>query len=194
MMERITIDQAESLMRRYAPSERVFDLVWAHCKRVASIACRVAQRVPRVDLQFVETASLLHDIGRFTCPPKQPTSYRHGYVGCEILMKEGLPLHANVCKVHLGIGMRAEDVVQQGLDLPAEDMVPSSVEEMIITYSDNLDFCGEEKDEKWVEERFTREINEEYGDRVRDFHRKIHELMTLPLPSSSSSTSEDSSS
>jgi uncharacterized protein len=167
----------------------VFDLVWAHCKRVASIAHRIAQRVPRVDLQFVETASLLHDIGRFTCPPKQPTSYRHGYVGYEILMKEGLPSHANVCKVHLGIGILADDIVEQGLDLPAEDMVPTTLEEMIVTYSDNLDFCGEEKDEKWVEDRFSREVNGKYGDRVRAFHRRVHEMMTT-LPPTSTSTME----
>jgi uncharacterized protein len=172
----ITEEEAISLLKKYAPNEKVFLLVLNHSKNVQKIALKTAKKVKDINLDFIKTASLLHDIGRFSCPPRTDNSIRHGIVGYEILKKEGLIKHANVCRVHIGVGITKEDVLKQNLPLPKEDMIPLTKEEMIITYADNLDYKDEEKTEEWVENRFSEEIGEYYRLKVKKFHNKLHSL------------------
>jgi uncharacterized protein len=54
------------------------------------------------------------------------------------LEKIGLSAHGLVCERHVGIGMTQEDIRQQGLPLPARDMLPVSIEEQIICYADKF--------------------------------------------------------
>jgi uncharacterized protein len=178
-MEIITDKEALEILRKYAPDERTYNMVKNHSMNVRRIALRVSETIPDVDKEFISTAALLHDIGRFQYPPRQKNSIWHGIFGYEILMKEGLPKHAQVAKVHIGIGITKKDIISQGLDLPKEDMIPITKEEIIITYADNLDHDKEERTEEWVEERFANEISEDYRKRVRKFHEKIHSLMRL---------------
>jgi uncharacterized protein len=170
----LTDEKALDLLKKYAPDDRVYNLVKNHSMNVRNIALDFAKEIKGIDLDFISTASLLHDIGRFEHPPKSKDSILHGIKGYDILIKEGLPKHAQVAKVHIGIGIRKDDIITQGLNLPLEDMTPKTKEEMIITYADNLDHSGVKQTEEWVEERFAKEISEEYRLRVKDFHKKIH--------------------
>ncbi len=80
-----------------------------HSRLVAQKAVEIADSVKGLspNLQFIEEAAMLHDIGIFyTDAPKIGCyGYKeylcHGYLGRELLEKEGLPAHALVCERHV---------------------------------------------------------------------------------------------
>ncbi|MCB9361843.1 HDIG domain-containing protein [Candidatus Woesearchaeota archaeon] len=176
--EHMPLSKAVALLRKYAPNEEVFLKVIKHTSLVRHLALKYGRRVQGIDLDFLGTAALLHDIGRFQCPPGSRKSMQHGVVGEEIMRREGYPLHGRVCSRHIGIGISADDIKKQGLDLPLQDYLPESAEELIITYADNLEHRGI-KDEMYVEERFAREIGPEFRERVKRFHERIHAMFTV---------------
>jgi len=96
------------------------------------------------DLQFIEEAAMLHDIG--ACKTSAPDIYCegdkayicHGYLGSEILMKEGYPLHSLVCERHTGAGLSLSQIINGNLPLPRRDMLPISIEEQIICFADKF--------------------------------------------------------
>ena len=55
-----------------------------------------------------------------------------------MLLEEGLPRHALVCERHIGAGLTADEIRNQGLPLPAVDMLPLTVEEKLVCYADNF--------------------------------------------------------
>lgn len=135
---------------------------------VAKKALEVARRVPELDpdLKFIEEAAMLHDIGIFLVNSPHIECFgdhpyiAHGVLGREILEKEGLPKHALVCERHLGVGLSVEDIRNQNLDLPKRDMIPLSIEEEIVAFSDN--FFGKIKGQL-EEERSPDQIREVLG-------------------------------
>lgn len=135
-----------ALLDKYYPSgSPTRDLLLAHSRAVAAkalqAACAVAEQM-HVDLDFVEEAALLHDIGIcFTAAPAlgcfgELPYLAHGYKGRELLEAEGLPRHALVCDRHIGVGISAAEIRLQKLPLPERDLLPVSLEEQIITYAD----------------------------------------------------------
>jgi uncharacterized protein len=62
----------------------------------------------------------------------------HGYLGRELLDREGLPRHGLVCERHVGMGITLQDIEKNGLPLPGRDMVPVSIEEKIICVADKF--------------------------------------------------------
>jgi uncharacterized protein len=62
----------------------------------------------------------------------------HGFLGRELLEKEGLPKHALVCERHVGVGISIKDIKNQKLPFPKRNMVPVSIEEEIICFADKL--------------------------------------------------------
>jgi uncharacterized protein len=130
----------------YETDSRAYNILIKHGRQVAGKALEIAGRVAlfKPDLRFIEEAAYLHDIGIFRthspelgCFGKDPY-VRHGYLGRKILEKIGLSAHGLVCERHVGIGMTQEDIRQQGLPLPARDMLPVSIEEQIICYADKF--------------------------------------------------------
>ncbi len=71
----------------------------------------------------------------------------HGYLGRELLEKEGLSRHALVCECHVGVGISIDDIKKQNLPLPHRDMLSVSIEEQIICFADKF-FS---KDEQFIE-------------------------------------------
>jgi len=135
----------ELIDKYYAEHDKARNILLAHSHLVARLALRVAERVGQnepVDKDFIEQAALLHDIGMlFTDTPKLDCHgdrpyIAHGVIGAEILRKEGLPRHASVCERHIGVGLSVEDINDQGLPLPLQDMRPQSLEERIVAYAD----------------------------------------------------------
>lgn len=138
------------IQKYYDPSSEVYRILAAHSVLVAAKALALARdfqtRHPEnnLDLEFIEEAALLHDIGIFYCDA--PAIFCHGnepyikhtILGREILEKEGLPRHALVCERHTGMGLTAEEVVQQNLPLPVRDYLPISLEEKIICMADRF--------------------------------------------------------
>ncbi len=125
---------------------------------VTEKALRIAKKVKHLnpDLNFIEEAAMLHDIGIFLTNEPKLGCYGdkpyvcHGYLGRKILEKEGFPKHALVCERHIGVGITLEDIEEKELPLPKRDMISLSVEEQIICFADkffskNSDFLLKEK-------------------------------------------------
>ena len=143
----MTAKQAIEIIRKYYPQGSVaFAYLMEHSKAVADFAVRVAEmNAPlKPDIEFIRTSSLMHDIGifltdasKFGCHGKHPY-LAHGYLGRELLEKEGYPKHALVCERHVGVGISKEDVIRNDLPLPERDMMPVSMEEEIVCYADKF--------------------------------------------------------
>lgn len=125
---------------------------------VAEKSVRIAQRVRYLhpDPDFIRESAMLHDIGIFLTnePVIDCHGNReyicHGYLGREILEKEGLLRHALVCERHVGVGLSATEIEDKNLPVPRRDMLPLSIEEQIICFADKFfskdaDFLLQEK-------------------------------------------------
>jgi uncharacterized protein len=110
------------------------------------MAINIAQKHPelKANSQFIEEAALLHDIGIFLTNAPDLHCYGehpyicHGYLGRELLEKEGYDLHALVCERHTGTGLSLQEIQRQNLPIPHRDMRPVSIEEQIICFADKF--------------------------------------------------------
>lgn len=136
-----------SVIERYYPADdELRRLLLLHSRQVADRCLEIAKRhreLP-VDVQFLEEAAMLHDIGirecnapSICCRGIEPY-IRHGLIGGEMLRREGLPRHARVCERHTGTGLTRQQIERQQLPLPAEDFVPETLEEQIVCYADKF--------------------------------------------------------
>jgi len=170
--------QAIELLRKYSIDKESFKIVLEHSKTVQRTALRIAEKIAQhhpVNIKFIKIACILHDIGRFNCPPGPKTIF-HGLEGGKILLKEGLPEYASVAETHLGVGITKEDIIKQNLPLPHRDFVPQTMEEEIIAYADTLTEGKNEITPKKAVERFRKEINEECAQRILALHKKLLKL------------------
>ncbi len=117
-----------------------------HSEQVRDRSLRIIDLHPEweVDRNFVAEAAMLHDIGILYC--NAPKIYctgahayiEHGFLGAELLRKEGLPRHALVAERHTGSGISIEQVIRESLPVPERDYIPVSLEEKIICYADKF--------------------------------------------------------
>ncbi len=138
---------ALSLLKRHLGSNtELFETVCLHSRHVMFKALALAENHPEMSLDkaFIEEAALLHDIGVYRtnapdihCFGKAPYIC-HGYLGREILDKEGLPLHGLVCERHTGTGLYLTEILAKNLPLPHRDLAPVSLEEQIICFADKF--------------------------------------------------------
>ncbi len=140
------IEPIRIIKKYYEPDSITFNLLVGHGKMVAKKALEIANRLQgfNLDCRFIEEAALLHDIGIYKTFMPQLGCFGdkpyicHGYLGREILEKEGLPNHALVCERHIGMGLTLEDIIMNKLPLPQRDMMPISLEEKIICFADKF--------------------------------------------------------
>lgn len=136
----------EIIEKYYTPGSSAHHFLLQHSRMVTEKALRIASRLSHLkpDLVFIEEASMLHDIGIFlTKEPKigcfgDKKYICHGYLGREILEKEGLDRHALVCERHVGVGLTIKDIEKKNLPLPKRDMVPVTIEKQIICFADKF--------------------------------------------------------
>jgi uncharacterized protein len=140
------MDPIKIIQKFYKADSKAFDLLVSHSKAVTKKALEIAKNVKHLnpDLKFIEEASMLHDIGIFLtnapeieCFGRQPYIC-HGYLGREILEKEGLPKHALVCERHVGMGISVQDIDKRKIPMPRRDMSPITIEEKIICFADKF--------------------------------------------------------
>jgi len=138
---------ALSLLKQYMDSNtELFETVYLHSRHVMLKALNLAEKHPEISLDkaFIEEAALLHDIGVYrTNAPEihclgEAPYICHGYLGREILEKEGLPLHGLVCERHTGTGLYLTEILAKNLPLPHRDLAPVSLEEQIICFADKF--------------------------------------------------------
>ena len=122
-----------SIINKYYPNDDLLrQLLLKHSRQVADRCLQIAKKHKElpVDVQFLEEAAMLHDIGIFQC--SAPSIYcngtepyiKHGPIGGDILRAEGYPRHARVAERHTGTG------------LPGYE--PETLEEQIVCYADKF--------------------------------------------------------
>ncbi|MBF0328730.1 MAG: HD domain-containing protein [Nitrospirae bacterium] len=135
------------LIEKYYPKDsKAYHFLIKHSELVTQKALQIAARVMDMnpDIAFIRSASMLHDIGifltddpRLGCFGDKPY-LAHGYLGRELLEKEGLEKYALVCERHVGVGISLDDIVKNKLPLPQRDMLPITLEEKIICFADKF--------------------------------------------------------
>ncbi|MDO8746319.1 MAG: HDIG domain-containing protein, partial [Thermodesulfovibrionales bacterium] len=136
----------EIIRKYYNPESEAYSFLVQHSRMVAKKAVEVAERVKHLnpDIKFIEEAAMLHDIGIFLTHAPQIGCHGdkpyicHGYLGRELLEKEGFPRHAIVCETHVGVGLTIADIEKNNFPLPRRDMMPKTLEEQIICFADNF--------------------------------------------------------
>ncbi len=179
------MDPIKTIQKYYKADSNTYRLLIEHSKAVTKKAIKIAKKVPQFnpDLKFIEEAAMLHDIGIFLtdapeleCFGKKPYIC-HGYLGREILEKEGLLKHALVCERHIGVGLSIQDIENEKLPLPKRNMLPVSIEEKIICLADKF-FSKTKKD--LSKEKNVDVIREELlklgSDKVKKFDKLIKEF------------------
>ncbi|MEI7597468.1 MAG: HD domain-containing protein [Bacteroidota bacterium] len=117
-----------------------------HSYKVAEKALEIALNCNfiKIDKEFLAESALLHDIGiigvnapSIGCNGSEPY-IKHGMIGFEILLAEGFPMHARVCKTHIGVGLSEAEIISKNLPIPHENMLPESIEEKIVCFADKF--------------------------------------------------------
>ena len=145
----IMIDCLSIIQRYYTPGNDDYRVLVLHSRQVADLAVKLGQRLidkgEPVDLEFVEEAAMLHDIGM--CRTDAPGIHcygtepyiRHGILGRQMLDAIGLFRHGRVCERHTGAGITAAEIIDQHLPIdPPRDLLPESVEEKLVCYADKF--------------------------------------------------------
>lgn len=140
------MDPYSIINKYYTKGTKLYDIYISHVTDVTNKALSIAQNHPElaIDIQFLEEAAMLHDIGIFmtsaphiACKGKYPY-ISHGYLGSELLTEEGFPKHGLVCERHTGTGLSVKIIKKRKLPLPHRDMIPQSMEEKIICFADKF--------------------------------------------------------
>ncbi len=134
----------QAIIDKYYPVDTpIYHLLMSHSRSVADKSLSIIHRHGfDVDTAFVEEAAMLHDIGIFLTNAPVIECFgshqyiEHGYLGADIVRREGYPFHALVCERHTGTGLSTDEIVRRRLPLPHRDMRPISLEEQIICYAD----------------------------------------------------------
>lgn len=141
----------KALIEKYcAGNIELQQVLLTHSRQVADRALSILNNHPEwiesgeIDPIFVEEAAMLHDIGVVFCDaPKihclgSHAYIEHGYLGAEILRREGLPKHAAVAERHTGTGITYEQILREQLPIPLQDYTPRTLEERLICYADKF--------------------------------------------------------
>lgn len=137
----------QELIDKYYPDDNdLRRLLLKHSQQVADRCLHIARKHKELplDVQFLEEAAMLHDIGiRWCHAPNifcngEDNYIRHGILGGLILRKEGFERHARVCERHTGTGITCEQIIKQQLPLPLGDYQPETLEEQLVCYADKF--------------------------------------------------------
>jgi uncharacterized protein len=134
------------IKKYYTEGSELYKILISHSRHVAEKSLSIAYKHPELELDetFIAEACMLHDIGIFLCNAPSIHCFgthqyvEHGYLGSEILMREGLLRHALVCERHTGTGISVQKIIERNLPLPLRDMRPVSIEEQVICYADKF--------------------------------------------------------
>ena len=127
-------------------NKELLDILMKHSIAVSQKALQIVERHPELhlDREFVYEASMMHDIGIFMTDAPEIHCYGdmpyicHGYLGADLMRREGYFRHALVCERHTGAGLSLEQIERENLPVPHRDMVPVSLEEQVICFADKF--------------------------------------------------------
>lgn len=140
------MDPLKIINKYYVEGTPLYTILLSHSRSVTEKALEIARRHPELhlDTNFIEEAAMLHDIGIFLT--NAPGIYctgaakyiEHGYLGAELMRREGYERHSLVCERHTGTGLSLEEIERQNLPLPHRDFCPVSLEEQVICFADKF--------------------------------------------------------
>ncbi|WP_277233319.1 HD domain-containing protein [Phocaeicola salanitronis] len=168
-----------TLIDKFYPEENELKrILLVHSRSVTDKALALAKKHPELDLDltFIEEAAMLHDIGIFLTDAPDIQCFGthpyicHGYLGADLVRKDGFPRHALVCERHTGAGLSLQDIEEQGLPVPHRDMVPVSLEEEIICFADKF-FSKTKLDKEKSIEKARKSVEKHGGNGVQRFDR-----------------------
>jgi uncharacterized protein len=130
----------------YNRDSELYKILIQHSCSVSDKALEIAKNHPELGLdeQFIYEAAMIHDIGIFKTDAPDILCFGtypyicHGYFGSEIMKKEGYPKHALVCERHTGTGISKEQIIKFNYPIPERDMIPMSMEEKLVCFSDKF--------------------------------------------------------
>ncbi len=130
----------------YPAGTALRDIYLRHCGQVAAMALAINEsKALGLDPEQVKAAAMLHDIGIYACDAPSIECHgtepyiRHGIIGAQILRECGADEEmARVAERHTGSGLTAQEIVDSGLPLPADDYLPETVLERLICYADKF--------------------------------------------------------
>ncbi len=136
--------ECKDLHKKYASSEKHFELCWRHCEIVAEIALSSADKKGLdVDKELLEAACLLHDVGSYMLMDEDAniSGYYnlHAIFGSKILEEEGIDDRIlKAVERHVQLGMTAEDYRKSGWKNPYKDYIPVTYVERLVNYADRF--------------------------------------------------------
>jgi len=165
--------------RFYTPGTDLYQVLVEHSRIVAEKSLEIARSQIHLnpDLEFIEKAAMLHDIGIFLtqaqaigCTGEKPYIC-HGYLGKKLLDEHGLPPeYGLVCERHTGAGITKENILSNHMPLPQRDMIPKSLEEKIICVADKY----HSKNPKYADKKITTpQIIDELGKIHKDHAKRF---------------------
>lgn len=115
------MDTLTLIKKYYTEGSDIYTMLVKHSSDVMHKAVSIVEKHPELgaDLEFVKEAAMLHDIGIYlTYAPSihcygQHPYLCHGYLGAELMYKEGFPRHALVCERHTGTGISLEEIIEK---------------------------------------------------------------------------------
>ena len=143
------LDCLSIIQRYYTPGTDDYLVLVSHSRQVADLAVKLSQRLmdcgTPIDIEFVEEAAMLHDIGMcrtdapgIHCHGTEPYIL-HGILGRRMLDGMGLYRHGRVCERHTGSGITAAEIIAQHLPIdPPRDLLPETLEEKVVCYADKF--------------------------------------------------------
>lgn len=144
----ITAQQIEELHRKYAPNDKVYELVYGHCQIVSEIAQWCAGNIrdkEDVDTELLIVAALLHDIGTYVLFNNEGKVENgrlyplHAILGAKIITDEGIDARvASLVETHVLLGLSKEEIIEKSWPLPARDYIPGSIEGELLCYADRF--------------------------------------------------------
>jgi len=174
----------QQIIDQFYPEDNALKrLLIQHSQSVAQRALQIASYHPelQLDRNFLQEASMLHDIGIFRCDAAGIYCYGdqpyicHGIIGAQLLRELGYEKHARVCERHTGAGITRNEIIQQQLPLPHQDFLPETLEEQVICYADKF-FSKSHPNEEKTPEQAMRSLAKFGEDSVQRFSEMMHKF------------------
>ena len=140
-----------------------------HSIGVSNKALEIASNFDNVDKDLIKTGALLHDIGR-----SKTNSIEHAVIGAKML--EELGFSKEICLIverHIGTGISKEEAIK--LNLPPKSYVPETLEERIVSHSDNLYNGADEVSVDFTINKWKRKLGENHPsiDEIKVIHKEL---------------------
>jgi uncharacterized protein len=157
----------------YCTTPKVINHAILTTQTALKIAHQIKNRNTFVNCELILAGAMLHDLGR-------SKSHRldHGIIGAKILLQKGFPVElSKFAENHIFGGISNQDAVELGL--PARDYLPLTLEEKIVTYSDNISKNNGLLTTQEVIKQFMRFFESEHPIIIRA--KKLHEYIEKML-------------